>query len=355
MTLAASRQAGQLLCVGFEGIGAPPSLIDAIRAGEVGAVILMGRNIEGAAQAAALCNELRAAAPPDLPLLVAIDQEGGRVQRLKGTPWPTGAALGAGRVEHTEAVARAIGAELAAIGVGLDFAPVLDVQSDAKSAVIGDRAFGSDPEQVAAHGLAFIRGLRAAGVAACAKHFPGHGGIAADSHLERPRQPCSRARLQAVDLPPFARASAAGVEAMMTAHVVYDALDPEAPATMSRAVLGDLLRGEMGYEGVVVTDDLGMKAITDSGTLAEAIAGSLAAGADLMLICDAGEDRRIEAFETLSRLQDSDPYLQRRVAASAARVAALKSRLAAGPVDVARAAALVGCAEHQRLATSSKS
>jgi beta-N-acetylhexosaminidase len=350
VTLAAERQAGQLLCVGFEGTSAPAGLLGAIRAGQVGAVILMGRNLEGPAQAAGLCNELRAAAPPDLPLLVTIDQEGGRVRRLKGTRWPSAAALGSGPVERTEAVARALGAELAAIGVGMDFAPVLDVLTEPGSAVIGDRAFGSDPERVGAHGLAFIRGLRAAGVLACAKHFPGHGGVAADTHEELPRQRAERERLEAIDLRAFARAVGAGVDALMTAHVVYDALDAEAPATLSRAVIADLLRTRWGYEGVVVTDDLGMKAIALAHAIEEAVAGALAGGADLMLICDAAEDRRVEAFETLCRLQDFDPYLQRRVAASAARIAALKSRLRPGPVEVARAAALVGCADHRRLA-----
>jgi beta-N-acetylhexosaminidase len=310
----------------------------------------MGRNVETAEQAASLCNELRAGAPDDLPLMVTVDQEGGRVQRLKGTRWPTGAALGAGSVERTEAAARAIGAELAAIGVGMDFAPVLDVLTEPKNTVIGDRAFGSNAEHVATHGLAFMRGLRASGVAACGKHFPGHGGVIADSHLELPRHATSREQLTSVDVLPFARAAAAGVDAIMTAHVVYDAFDAEAPATLSRSVIGDLLRGQLGYEGVVVTDDLGMKAVSEGRVLEEAVAFALAAGADMMLICDAAEERRVEAFETLHRLQDADPYLQRLVATSAARIAALKSRLPRGPVDVAAAAAIVGCEAHRKLA-----
>lgn len=354
MMLSAARQVGQLLCVGFEGTSAPPRLLAAIRDGEFGAVILMGRNVESAAQTAALTNQLRAAAPPDLPLLVTIDQEGGRVQRLKGTRWPTGAALGAGPVERTEQVARAIGTELAAVGVGLDFAPVLDVLTEGpgkeKNAVIGDRAFGASPEQVAAHGLATLRGLRAAGVAACAKHFPGHGGIAADSHVELPHDPAPRERLEAVDWVPFARAIEAGVDAIMTAHVAYDALDAGVPATLSRAVITEILRGRLGYEGLVVTDDLSMKAIADGYPLDEAIGGALAAGVDLMLVCDGAEERRAEAFAALNHLQDADPYLQRVLAKSAARVATLKSRLPPGPVDPARAATIVGCPAHHLLA-----
>jgi beta-N-acetylhexosaminidase len=352
VSLPAARQIGQLLCVGFEGTSAPARLLGAIREGQVGGVILMGRNVQSAAQTATLCNELRRAAPPDLPLLVTMDQEGGSVQRLKGTRWPRAAALGAGSVERTEQIARAIGVELYAVGVGLDFAPVLDVLTGARSAVIGDRAFGSSPEHVAAHGLAYLRGLHAAGVAACGKHFPGHGGVAADSHLELPRQPASRERLEAVDLVPFARAVAAGVDALMTAHVVYQAFDHEVPGTLSRAVIGEVLRGELGYDGVVVTDDLGMKAIASGWTLEDALAGALAAGADLMLICDGAEERREQAFAAMSHLQDNDPYLQRLVAKSAARIAALKSRLPQGFTDPARATAVVGCEEHRRLAES---
>jgi beta-N-acetylhexosaminidase len=348
--LSAARQVGQLLCVGFDGTSAPPGLLAAIRDGEIGAVVLMGRNVEGAAQVASLTNTLRAAAPPDLPLLVAIDQEGGRVQRLRGTRWPAGAALGKGSPQTTEAVARAIGDELAAVGVGLDFAPVLDVLTEPASAVIGDRAFGSEPERVAAHGLAYARGLRAAGVAACAKHFPGHGGIAADSHVELPRDPAPRERIDSVYVMPFARAVAQGVESIMTAHVAYEALEPGVPATLSRRAITEVLRGQLGYEGVVVTDDLSMKAISERHALDEAIGGALAAGADLMLVCDGGEDRRAEAFAAIASLQDADPYLQRVLANSAARIAALKARLPAGPVDPARAEAIVGCEAHRRLA-----
>ena len=228
--------------------------------------MLFRPNIVDPGQVAALVASLRAAAPPEAPLLVSIDQEGGVVQRLRApaTVWPPMLAVGgAGDTARTTAVGRALGEELAALGVGWDFAPVLDVHTNPANPVIGNRAFGTTPETVAAQAVAFWRGLRGAGLVGCGKHFPGHGDTRTDSHHELPVVSHELDWLRRVELAPFAAAAAVGMEAFMTAHVLYPALNPDWPATLSRRIATELLRGELGFRGVLVSDDLGMKAVAD--------------------------------------------------------------------------------------------
>ncbi len=351
MTLGTTRQVGQLVFTGFQGTSLPPSLRRAINAGRVGGVILFSRNIESPAQAAALTRELAGAAQPDLPLFIAIDQEGGRVQRIRATEWPAAETLGAGPLARTEEVAHAIGCEVAAIGCNVDFAPVLDVLVETRNPVMAGRCFSSDAETAAAHGAAFARGLRGAAVIPCAKHFPGHGRTTKDSHLALPEVGATLDELRAVDLAPFARAIAAGLDLVMTAHVRYTKIDPLAPATLSFTLLGELLRGEMGFGGVVVSDDLEMKAISDLQPVGEAAAAAITAGCDMALVCS-HEDRAEEVFAALSRLQESDPFLQRRIAVSAARVAGLKRRRLSSwrPPDPHAATRIVGSEAHRKLA-----
>src|SRR5919198_2714969 len=206
-----------------------------------------------------------------------------------GIFWPStrpAATLGArGDARLAEALGRAMGRELAAVGIDLDFAPVLDVWSNPRNRVIGDRAFGSDPARVARHALAFARGLARAGVLACGKHFPGHGASVGDSHFVLPRVRRSRRALAAVDLLPFARAIAAGIPALMTAHVLYPALDPRRPATLSPAICRDLLRHRLGFRGVLFSDDLEMQALAARQTPPRAAVQALQAGCDMLLVC----------------------------------------------------------------------
>ncbi|HEY8375106.1 MAG TPA: beta-N-acetylhexosaminidase [Nannocystis sp.] len=316
-------QPGQLLFVGFEGTTVPPDLARLLGQGRIGGVILFARNIEGPAQLRELCRALHAAAPPDVPLLLAIDQEGGRVQRLKApwTEWPPMRALGRrDEPETTAAVARALARELSDLGIGLDFAPVVDVDTNPNNPVIGDRSFGSDPERVARHATAFITAMQAAGVATCAKHFPGHGDTRADSHLELPRLPHDLDRLREVELVPFAAAAEAGVASVMAAHVLFEALDRRRPATLSPPVL-HLLREEIGFDGVVFSDDLEMKAVADHFTPEQRVHWSLEAGCDALLVCKMA-DLRDEALRLLERLPDS------RVERALERVVAMKQRFA---------------------------
>jgi beta-N-acetylhexosaminidase len=299
-------QPGQLLFAGFEGHELPRDLARLLGQGRIGGVILFHRNISSPEQVRDLVRALHEAAPADVPLLLAIDQEGGRVQRLKApwTLWPPMRQLGRrDEPDTTAAVARGLARELSDLGIGLDFAPVVDVDTNPDNPVIGDRSFDRRPERVARHAAAFIEAMQAAGVAACAKHFPGHGDTRSDSHFELPRLPHDLGRLREVELPPFVAAARAGVASVMTAHVLFEALDPKRPATLSPAVM-NLLRSEIGYDGVVFSDDLEMKAVADHFTPEQRVRGSLEAGCDAVLVCSKA-DLRDETLRLLEKMPDA--------------------------------------------------
>ena len=253
----------------------------------VGGVILFKRNVRSATQLRRLVTALHATGAGVAPL-VAIDHEGGRVHRLPKpfTHFPPAAQIGAARdLRLAEAVGRAMGRELAAVGIDLDFAPVLDVWSNPRNRVIGDRAYGTTPAAAVAMALAVSRGLLRGGVLACGKHFPGHGDTVGDSHFVLPRVRAARAHLARVELFPFRRAIRAGLSALMTAHVVYPALDPRRPATLSARICRDLLRRQLGFRGVLFSDDLEMNAVAGRRTPGAAAVEALRAGCDMRLVC----------------------------------------------------------------------
>ncbi len=299
-------QPGQLLFAGFEGLEMPEDLARLIAAGRVGGVVLFARNIGDPEQVRSLNSALHACAPDDAALLIAIDQEGGRIQRLRDpwTQWPPMQRLGeANDPEMTAAVARALAVELSDLGIGLDFAPCVDVDTNPANPVIGDRSFGREPTRVAAHASHFIRAMQDAGVASCAKHFPGHGDTACDSHFELPRLDHDLARLHSVELPPFAAAIEAGVASIMTAHVLFPAFDAKRPATLSPDVMA-ILREELAYDGVVFSDDLEMKAIADHHSPKAMVDGCLEAGVDSLLACN-DPGLREEVLLRLERAPDA--------------------------------------------------
>jgi beta-N-acetylhexosaminidase len=296
-------QPGQLLFAGFEGTSLPGDLADRIAAGRVGGAILFARNIESPAQLRELVAALHAAAPAEAPLTVAIDQEGGRVQRCRSpwTEWPPMRALGdRDALDDTRAVARGLARELADLRIDLDFAPCVDIDDNRSDAIIGDRSFSASAEAVARHAVAFIEALQGAGVGACVKHFPGHGGTECDSHLELPRLDRDLERLRAVELVPFAAAARAGVASMMTAHILLPRLDPERPSTLSPDAIA-LLRDEIGYDGLVFSDDLEMKAVADHFAPDRIVREALAAGVDSLLVCSRADlrDEVLQALESL--------------------------------------------------------
>lgn len=277
MTLSVEQAALRCLLPGFIGTEAPEWVLRRAAEG-LGGVCLYARNITSPEQLATLCRQLHAENPG---LIVSIDEEGGDVTRLEaatGSSYPGNLALGAaGDVDLTRSVARAIGLELARAGVDLDLAPDADVNSNPSNPVIGVRSFGSEPGAVAAQTAAWVEGLQSAGVAACVKHFPGHGDTSVDSHIALP---VVGADPRAGALQPFEAAIAAGVQAVMSAHIVAPSLD-RVPATVSRAIMTGLLRDELSFRGLAVTDGLEMKAIAD---ISEGAVQALAAGCDLLCI-----------------------------------------------------------------------
>jgi beta-N-acetylhexosaminidase len=312
--VSAQYQPGQLLFAGFEGLNLPDDLARLIADGRVGGVILFARNIADPEQTRSLTAALHACAPQDTPLLIAIDQEGGRVQRLRApwTEWPPMRRLGECEdPSMTESVARALALELSDLDIGLDFAPCADVDTNPDNPIIGDRSFGRDAKQVALHTSRFVRAMQSAGVAACAKHFPGHGDTACDSHNELPRLDHSLARIREVELPPFAAAVDAEVASIMTAHIMFPSLDRVRPATLSPDIMA-LLREDLAFDGVVMSDDLEMKAIADHYSPQKIVEGGLEAGVDVFLVCRQAA-LRDEVLHRLERARDVylEPALRR--------------------------------------------
>ncbi|MGW4501915.1 glycoside hydrolase family 3 N-terminal domain-containing protein [Micromonospora sp. NPDC004336] len=313
------------LLAAYPGPVPPDWAVDLVAEGLAGHT-LFGTNVHDPGQVAASTAALRAGRSD---VLVAIDEEGGDVTRLAhatGSPYPGNAALGAiDDVALTRRVYEAIGAELAGLGITVDLAPTVDVNTADENPVIGTRSFGADPVRVAAHSAAAVAGLQAAGVAACAKHFPGHGATVADSHYELPTVDVPLDVLRERDLPPFAAVVAAGAQAVMTAHIRVPALTGDGPATFSRAVLVDLLRREYGFTGAVITDALEMKgAAVAAGGVGPAAVRALAAGADLLCIGAQVDAELVERVveEIVGALADG--RLERaRVEEAAGRVAAL--------------------------------
>jgi len=255
--------AGQLVMVDLPGPTLDDDTAQYLQDHHIRSVCLFGKNVENEPQLRALCHDLRRVMGPHA--LIAIDHEGGAILRTPFWPAPPSAmALGAADDPAlTRDVHHALARQLRSVGINWNFAPVMDVNVQSENPVIGVRAFGADPALVTRHALAAVDGQTAEGVASCVKHFPGHGDTRQDSHLALPRVERSREELETTEFAPFRAAAQAGVPAFMTAHIVYPALDAQHPATLSRAILTGLLRAEWGYDGVIVTDSMGMRAIDD--------------------------------------------------------------------------------------------
>ncbi|HSC87717.1 MAG TPA: beta-N-acetylhexosaminidase [Polyangiaceae bacterium] len=319
--------AAQLLTVGFYDTTLNSTLKELLDRG-VGGVVLFARNISSPEQVGKLIHDIKAYA--GRPLFVGLDQEGGLVQRLKDgfTRIPPMRAIGAlADVELAEQLGRFIGTELRAVGVDVNFAPILDVDTNPLNPIIGNRSFSRDPELVGRLGVALGRGLEAAGVASCGKHFPGHGDTAQDSHQELPSLPHSLERLEAVELVPFRAWTAANLASIMTAHVIFEPLDPDYPATMSRRVLHGILRERLGYQGLIITDDIEMKAIADHYGYEEAAIRGVNAGVDNFLCCHTA-DVAHRIIDTLVEAVTVGRIGQARIDDAGARVRAFAERWA---------------------------
>lgn len=312
------RLASSVLCVGFEGATPEAAPLEALADLAPGGIVLFARNVRDVASTRVLVDAATAAIGGDTPAAVAIDQEGGRVARLRigATQMPAMMAVGAsGDTELARCVGLAFAGDLRRAGCSVNFAPCADLALEPASTVVGARAFGDDPVRVGLFAAAFVTGSQAGGVAAALKHFPGHGATAEDSHNVLPAVDTSAAMLRARDLLPFAQGIAAGAKAVMTAHVIVRALDADRPATLSRAVLTDLLRGELGFKGVCFTDCMEMNAIASGIGTAQGAVAALRAGADCVLISHrleiarAARDAIVEAVSSgvlaLGRLEEA--------------------------------------------------
>jgi beta-N-acetylhexosaminidase len=272
---------------------------------------------------------------PDTPVWVSVDQEGGRVARLKApfTEWPPMATLGrSGDVALAERFARALAAELKAVGITLDYAPVLDIHTNPKNPVIGDRALAERADEVARLGAAIVKTLQGEGLAACGKHFPGHGDTSTDSHVELPLVEHPPDRLRRVEFVPFKAAIDAGVATMMTAHVFVPSLDDKRPATLSPRVVNDILREELGYQGVILSDDLEMKAVAAEYAVPSAAVLAVQAGCDGVLICSGDHDTQASALEALVHAVEDERLPLARLDDALLRQKRAKERFLASPV-----------------------
>ena len=329
---------------------------------QLGGVTLFKRNIEAPEQVAELGHDLQSLSS-GLPLWVAVDQEGGRVARLRSpfTEWPPMATLGrSGDEKLAKRFAEALAAELRAVGVTLDYAPVLDIHTNPSNPIIGDRALGENAEDVAKLGAAIVRGLQENGVAACGKHFPGHGDTSVDSHLALPLVEHPPDRIRRVECVPFREAIRNDVAFIMTAHILVPSLDEQRPATLSPAIVRGMLREELGFEGVILSDDLEMKAIADTYTVPDAAVQAIAAGCDGVLVCRALSEERSRDIEVQAQVLEAlvhaieegrIPYT--RAEDALARNRRAKERFLAAPVAPGRRSGLrhvLGTDEHRRIA-----
>jgi beta-N-acetylhexosaminidase len=363
------RAIGQLLIGSFPGTTIPAELRSLAREFGLGGVILFARNIEEPAQVAELARDLQSLSG-ELPLWVSVDQEGGRVARLRApfTEWPPMATLGrSGDEGLASRFAAALAAEMTAVGITLDYAPVLDIHTNAQNPVIGDRALAQDAETVGRLGVAIIRGLQENGIAACGKHFPGHGDTSVDSHVALPVVEHSPDRIRRVECVPFREAINANVAFIMTAHVLVPSFDEENPATLSRAIVHGLLRQELGYDGVILSDDLEMKAVAAIHTVPDASVQAIGAGCDGVLICAGNIEIQAAALEALIHAVEDERIPYGRIEDALTRQRHAKERFLAAPTFAAQGATaglprassrgkgspyrdIVGCDAHRQIA-----
>lgn len=317
------------MMIGFDGTESTPELRSFIKDEGIGGIILFRCNIVSQAQTKRLVERLKDEV--DGELLVAIDQEGGRVQRLPDSfgIFPSMKEVAAMAIERDDPGAayeagERIAHALRPIGIGWDFAPVLDVSTNPFNPIIGGRAFSEDPDFVGELGVQFIRGLMEGGVVACGKHFPGHGDTDVDSHVELPTLSHTRKRFEVCEWKPFRTAIKAGLPSIMTGHLMAPHLDPELPASISPTITTDILRGELGFKGVIVTDDLIMAGIADCMPVGEAAVASIAAGADMIIISQNPAKQR-ESLDALKKAADNGTIVADRMSESLRRLSKMKS------------------------------
>ncbi|MBW5444772.1 beta-N-acetylhexosaminidase [Cohnella sp. CFH 77786] len=330
MTL--EEKVGQMILAGVEGTEVDANAKKMIAQDHVGGIILFKDNMSGGLrQSVLLLNGLKAAnAGNPAPLFLSVDQEGGRVSRLpkEFEPMPANAVVGrTGDTRLAERMGALIARQLRLLGFNVDFAPVMDVNSNPENPVIGERSFGATPALVAKMGTAEMKGIREGGVIPVIKHFPGHGDTSVDSHVDLPVVRKTSAQLADLEWIPFRKAIASGADAVMAAHILFPIIDPDAPASFSKVIIGDQLRGKLGFEGVVITDDLTMGAIVKNYGIAEAAVKSVEAGSDILLAAH-GYDTEHKIREAVLDAVRSGRIPVSRIDESVIRILKLKQRYA---------------------------
>jgi beta-N-acetylhexosaminidase len=325
---------GQLITLVFKGLTLPPNVKRWIQKKDLGGVFYFppNSNMASTEEMNELSKEIQSAAP-GLPLFIAIDQEGGSVQAWNEPfcePYPKAQDIGQHYTDTKDPeivleFARKIGRGLNSIGVNLDFAPVLDVHTNPDNPIIGDRSFSSDPELVSIIAELFIKGLKEEGVLSCGKHFPGHGDTHVDSHKELPILTHDMSRLNSTELLPFVHNIKAGIDMIMTAHILFQALDPDVPATISKNIIQGLLRDRLKFDGIVITDDMKMKGLSDRYDLMEGSVRAIEAGCDIVLSCTE-LDKHEELFETLEKAVRDGRISEERIKQSIARIERVKNK-----------------------------
>lgn len=330
---------GQMLLVGIDGTVLDAKAKDMITKDKVGGIILYANNIKNLPGMVSLVNELKASNTDNpAPLFVSVDQEGGKVSRMPAeyASIPSNAKVGqSNNAEAAGTMGKLLARQVKAAGFNVDFAPVLDINSNPKNPVIGDRSFGPSADKVVQLGIAEMKGIASEGIIPVVKHFPGHGDTGVDSHLELPVVKKSREQLAKLEWVPFQAAVKEQADAVMVAHILYPQLDPGKPASISAAIIGGLLRGEMGYQGVVITDDLTMGAIMKHFDLGTAAVDSVKAGSDILLVAH-GYDNEQRVRQALLNNIKNGKLKESRIDESVHRILALKQKygLTDDPVPV---------------------
>ncbi len=324
MTL--DEKIGQMFIVGFEGMQPNNQLKKMIMDNKVGGVILFQRNIKSPDQLLGLLNSIKDINMDAIPLFISVDEEGGKVSRMPDQVRDLPSPGSIGEV-NDKGLSYKIGALLAeqlkAFGFNTNFAPVLDIWSNPKNTVIGERAFGNTPEIVGSLGIEAMKGIRDNGVISVVKHFPGHGDTIVDSHVGLPKVEYDLERLRSFEFLPFQAAVDNEADAVMVAHIQMTKIDPEYPASLSKALISDVLRKDMGFDGLVVTDDMTMAAIIENYTIEDAVVGSITAGSDIILICH-GYDKQQAAIDSVKAAVSNGDITEERIDESVSRILNLK-------------------------------
>lgn len=349
---------GQMFMIGISGHKLTDEEKNFIVENDIGSIILFARNVSTPEQILNLTNEIQALAddtPSGLPFLISIDMEGGRVARLKSpfTIWPPMKNLGdIDSPQLAFEVHYAMGLEMQAVGINMDFSPCVDVLLNPENEIIGDRAFSSDPEVVGKIASGVIRGFKKAGIVSCAKHFPGHGFTKIDSHFDLPVDPRTWAELLKNEVIPYPKTFKSKVEFLMTAHILFENIDPKNPVTLSEKILKTHLRQELGYRGIIITDDLDMKALSKSASPEDLTYKAFRAGANVFLFCNEPQSHIAAVNSMMDRIGQLDEKSIDHIEQSFALVHEVKSTLA--DFENKPDLSVIGCEEHKALAAKMK-